>query len=418
MSFRFGAAAAFALVVALMSVGTAASKKATGYETGFDRWRGTFTGWTAADGATIGAGGLSLPANAGVAGTDPYAPGTYGQYDYYNGGSFKVGEVTSPRIATDFGFTEAIASWNADTPTGTWIETQIRAEIAGRWTKWYILGIWAADYSTIHRHSVRLQGDADGFVAVDTLVLNGKKAPPADAYQLKVRLFSASAAVPTVRNVSLAYSTTAVAPTSLDPGSSANWGSTLAVPECSQDMYPGEGGEVWCSPTSTSMVLGYWGDGAVATPTETACSIRVHKAVNGVFDWIYDGHGNWPFNTAYAATQTTTAGPLEGYVVRFTSMAQLETWVKAGVPVVISYAWKKSQLDGVSIGSSDGHLAVIVGFDSSGNPIVNDPAEPAGDDAVQRMYNRAQLESLWLEKSGGTAYLMYPTGHAEGALPG
>ena len=298
MSKRFGAVAVLALMVGLMSVGTAAGKKGTGYETGFDRWRrGTFTGWTATDGATIGAFGLGFTPADGLAGTDPYAAGAYYGGDYYNAGSFRVGEVTSPRIPTDFGFTEAIASWNADTPDGTWIETQIQAEISGRWTKWYSLGIWADDYNTLERHSVQLQGDTDGFVAVDTLILNGKKAPPAVAYRLKVRLFSEGTAAPTVRNVSLAYSTSAVAPTSLELGNAANWGTTLAVPECSQDMYPGEGGEVWCSPTSTSMVLGYWGDGV-----GTTCSTRVHDAVTGVFDWIYDGHGNWPFNTAYAAS--------------------------------------------------------------------------------------------------------------------
>ena len=415
MSYRSWAVAVLAVMLALMTAGAAAGKRSSTYQTGFDRWRaadaGAFTGWTPTDGATITAGGLGFVPSSGAQGTDPYAAGAYYGGNYYNAGSFRVGEVTSPAVATDFGFTEAIASWNADTPDGTWIETQIQAEIDGRWTKWYSLGIWADDYTTIHRHSVRLQGDTDGFVAVDTLILNGKKAPPADAYRLKVRLFSENTNAPTVRNVSLAYSTTAVAPETLEAGNPATWNHVLTVPECSQDMYPGEGGEVWCSPTSTSMVLGSWGDGA------PNCSVRVHAAVEGVFDWIYDGHGNWPFNTAYAATQTTGSGALEGYVVRFTSMRQLETWITAGIPVVISYAWKKSELDNVSVGSSDGHLAVIVGFDPDGNPVVNDPAEPAGDDAVQRTYNRAQLESLWLEHSGGTAYLMYPAGHAQGVLP-
>ena len=416
MSYRSGAVVVLALVVGLMTAGAAAGKKGTGYQTGFDRWRsadaGAFAGWFPDGSVTIGTGGITFAPGSAGSGADPYPVGGYYTGNYYNGGSFKVGELLSPETSTDFPYTEAIASWNANTPDGTWIETQIRAEITGRWTKWYSLGIWADDYTTLHRHSVKLQGDSDGFVAVDTLVLSGKKAPPASKYQLKLRLFSENTETPTVRSLSLAYSTTAVAPTSLELGSDANWGATLSVPECSQDEYPGEGGEVWCSPTSTSMVLGYWGDGA-----GTTCSTRVHAAVTGVFDWIYDGHGNWPFNTAYAATQTTTSGPLEGYVVRFTSMAQLETWVAAGVPAVVSYAWKKSQLDGVSIGSSDGHLAVIVGFDALGNPVVNDPAEPQGDAFVQRTYNRAQFESLWLEKSGGTAYLMYPVGHAEGELP-
>jgi peptidase C39-like protein len=412
MSKRFGAVAVLALVVGLMSVGPAAGKKGTAYQTGFDRWRaGDFVtaGWVATDGATVGAGGLALPTGAGINGQDPYAVGAYYGGNYYNAGSFKVGEVTSPRIATDFGFTEAIASWNADTPDGTWIETQISAEIAGRWTKWYSLGIWADDYATLHRHSVRLQGDTDGFVAVDTLILNGKKAPPADAYRLKFRLFSANGAVPTIRNGSLAYSTSAVEPTSLEPGSSANWLGALAVPECSQEVYP-DGGEVWCSPTSTSMVLGFWGD-------PRTCENREHEVVDGVFDWIYDGHGNWPFNTAFAATKSFGGKQLEGYVVRFTSMAQLETWTAKGVPVVISYAWKKGDIDGVSVSSSDGHLAVVVGFDSNGDPIVNDPAEPAGNEAVQRVYPRSQLETQWLTTSGGTAYLMYPAGQDEGVLP-
>lgn len=392
------------LVLAVAAAGPAGAKKGAAYQTGFDSWRAAddgFAAWTPSGTAVAANGALVLA--GGQAGTDPYPAGGYYGGNFYNAGSFTVGEAVSPVVTADFGYTEAIASWNTDTPAGTWIETQIKARIADRWTKWFNLGIWAADGSTIERHSVKLQGDTDGFVAVDTLILNGKKAPPADAYQLKVRLFSANGAVPSVRNLSLAYSTAAQAPATISTGSPANWKGALNVPECSQEVYPG-GGEVWCSPTSTSMVLGYWGD---ARP----CEAREHEVVDGVFDWIYDGHGNWPFNTAYAATRG-----LEGYVARFTSLDQVEAWTAAGVPVVISYAWKKSELDGASISSSNGHLAVVVGFDATGNPIVNDPAAPAGNDAVQRTYDRAQLETVWLQASGGTVYLMFPPGHAHPAL--
>jgi hypothetical protein len=50
MSYRFGAVAVLALVVGLMSAGAAAGKKGTGYQTGFDRWRGgdfVTAGWGA-----------------------------------------------------------------------------------------------------------------------------------------------------------------------------------------------------------------------------------------------------------------------------------------------------------------------------------------------------------------------------------
>jgi hypothetical protein len=317
----------------------------------------------------------------------------------YNGGSFIVGEATSPIIEAKFGFTEAIASWNADTPDGTWIETRVSARIGTTWTKWYNLGIWATNSSTVKRHSVSLQGDANGYVAVDTLVLSAKKTA-ASAFKVKMRLFAKDGTVtPKVRNVSLAYSTTPAKPGTFALGKSSLWGSTLAVPECSQMVYP-EGGEVWCSPTSTSMVLGYWSTDSVT------CSARVKAAVDGVYDWRYDGHGNWPFNTAYAATQGH-----EAYVARFTSLAQAESWIAAGVPVVVSFAWGKGDLTGAAIPSSAGHLAVLVGFDANGNPIINDPAA-AGDEDVQRVYNRLEFESLWLEHSGGTVYLIYPTGHS------
>jgi hypothetical protein len=48
---------------------------------------------------------------------------------------------------------------------------------------------------------------------------------------------------------------------------------------------------------------------------------------------------------------------------------------------------------------------------------VNDPAA-AVDGDVQRTYLRSELEHLWVKKSGGTAYLVYPTGHAVPASPG
>ena len=152
------------------------------------------------------------------------------------------------------------------------------------------------------------------------------------------------------------------------------------------------------------MVLGY------LTGDTGPCEPRVRAAVEGVYDWMYDGHGNWPFNTAYAATFG-----YEGYVARFTSLAQAEEIVKAGVPVIMSIAWDKGELTGAGIESTNGHLLVLIGFDAEGNPFVNDPASSA-DETVQRMYFRSEFEPLWLQASGGTVYLIYPPGAPVPAL--
>ena len=170
-------------------------------------------------------------------------------------------------------------------------------------------------------------------------------------------------------------------------------------------VYP-DGGEVWCSPTSTAMVLASL-DAYTGLPEP-----RVRAAVEGVFDWIYDGHGNWPFNTAYAATQG-----FEGYVARFTSLEKAEEFVAAGVPVIMSIAWDKGELTNSYISSTNGHLLVLVGFDANGDLIVNDPASPTDGEAVQHTYLREEFEPLWLQASGGTVYLIYPQGASVPDLP-
>jgi hypothetical protein len=400
--------ARIALIGALMStiVSSVSAKGEVAYQTGFFRWRAAdngFSSWTLS-GIRLNAGALELDTATASPGTDPYLAGSYNGGNYYNGGSFFVGEATSPEITTAFDYKEAIASWNASTPPGSWVEVQVRAQYGSRWSKWYVLGIWASDKSTVRRHSVQSQGDSDGFVAVDTFVSSSKKETTA-VFQLKIQLFSADGVVtPTVRNASVAYSTSPPKKAVIPPNDDPVWNTELVVPECSQMVYP-DGGEVWCSPTSTSMVLAFLGN-------ETGpCEPRVRGAVDGVYDWIYDGHGNWPFNTAYAATQG-----YEAYVARFTSLAKVEAYVAAGVPVVVSFAWDKGDLSGAAIPSSNGHLAVIVGFDAMGNPIINDPAGSTDAD-VNRTYRRSEFEPLWLQTSGGTVYLIYAEGMTVPPLP-
>src|SRR5215216_5904367 len=127
------------------------------YQTGFIFWRAAdngFENWSLSGIRLDANSALELDPRTAKPGSDPYAAGAYNGRNYYNGGSFLVGEATSPEITTAFHYKEAIASWNADTPAGSWLEVQLRAQYGTRWSKWYVLGIWAADTSTVVRHSV------------------------------------------------------------------------------------------------------------------------------------------------------------------------------------------------------------------------------------------------------------------------
>lgn len=390
------------LLPLLLPMDAGAQSGSTAYRVETTRWRaaeGQFKTWQRAGVALASGGTLRFDPVTASRGTDPYRLVKYEGGNFYNGGSFLVGEAIGPAVTTTFPFSEAIPSWNASTPPGTWIEVLLRARIGTRWTRWYSMGVWASGQEVVTRHSVDKQADDDAYVDVDTLRLGQRGKPlTATGYQLQFRLFTTNRnAQPSISNAAVVVSTTPIAPASLAPGNPSRWNKLLNVPECSQMVYP-DGGEVWCSPTSVAMVLGFW------EGRSGPCEPGVRSAVSSVFDRIYDGHGNWPFNAAYAASRG-----MEAYVTRFTSLAQAEEWIAAGVPVVMSYSWDRNQLAGAPIPTSNGHLAVLVGFDATGNPIVNDPAA-ASNEAVQRTYSRVELEKLWLQGSGGTVYLIYPVG--------
>jgi hypothetical protein len=131
----------------------------------------------------------------------------------------------------------------------------------------------------------------------------------------------------------------------------------------------------------------------------------VDHAARMTYDYDYDGAGNWPFNTAYAA-------PLAGkaFVTRLRSLREAERFIVAGIPVVASIAFGRGELDGAPISSTSGHLLVIVGFTKGGDVVVNDPAA-ATRAGVRRVYARGQLERAWLNGSGGTTYVIRDAAH-------
>jgi hypothetical protein len=385
------------------SVPAAAASKGGDPSASFERVNlgaGTFAGTAYASGALT------------LSGT-PTGSGTY--IDPFGGAvPFTSGSWTSPAITSPFAFDELVASWNAATPDGTWIKIEMQATGSGRITKWYVLGIWASGDGTIHRTSVSAQGSADGFIAIDTFI-RSKKAAPLDTYQLRLTLYradsAASAPSPTVRFLGAMTS----AESRFDIPSPSSFAGDLAVPRLSQEVHAGHfpeydnGGEAWCSPTSTAMVLGFYGTGPssaqlAAFPGTAHVDGQVDYAARYVYDWNYQGAGNWPYNTAYAATFPG----MHGFVTRLRSLAEAERFIAAGIPLVASINGK---LPGFLFKKTSGHLLVIRGFTATGDVIANDPAVFANAD-VRKIYGRADFEDVWLGGSAGIVYVIYPDGVA------
>lgn len=347
---------------------------------------------------------------------DPHAPGTPAV-------TYEVARWVSPVVTTGFGLTELVASWDVSTPGHSWVEILVRGTQPGGvpTPKDYVLGRWCAldpaQGGAIHRTSLNGQGDTVATVFTDTLAT--RTGYSLESYQLEVRVMRpvGSSDVPVVRSVGAMASALPGSKTVPRSPNGPACGTTLAVPTYSQEVHIGHypqwdnGGEAWCSPTSTAMVVDYWGAGPSAAETawvDPGVDAQVDFTARAVYDYTYGGCGNWPYNTAYA----TTRG-LHGFVTRLRSLAEAELFIAAGIPLVASVSFKKSELKNAGYGTN-GHLMVIVGFTESGDVVCNDPAShliPSNDE-VRVVYDRESFENVWVPHSGGIVYVITPAGYA------
>lgn len=314
------------------------------------------------------------------------------------------GVVESPNVEVRGGFDHLIVSWNALAPLGSYLTIYARGRVEGEWTKWYTMGIWNRGGCPQHRTSVKGQEDDHGTVDCDVMKL--KKL--ADAFSVKVELSSTDGqSHPCLRFLAVNVIDSSVASVGIPPLKHV-WGTELDVPPLCQ--ISAAGGRGWCSPTSTAMLLGYWSK-RLGRPE---LGVGITETAHACHDEAWGGTGNWPFNTAHAAE----FGGIRAYVTRFAGVSQIERWIERGIPVIVSV--HSSRLRREDSDTDPGHLMVVRGFTSDGDPIFNDPwprggrAEDAPKDFppedLRKVFKREDLEYAWLgpQNSSGTVYLIYP----------
>jgi hypothetical protein len=299
--------------------------------------------------------------------------------------------LTSPEIQTPIAWDELVVSWNATAPSGTYLIIEARGIYPDRATKFYTMGLWSEDTSKFPRESVRQQKDSDGRVSTDTLILSNL----CEKTQIRITLGNAEKKVePKLKFLGLSFLNSKAPTASLPPNKNA-WGKIVETPERSQNSYPEEQG--WCSPTSLAMVMMRW----AKVLERPELNVDVRECAAAVLDKNY-GTGNWPFNTAFAGTFRG----MRGYISRFTDISELEDWIAAGIPVIISSPGHLLEEGRRNTGS--GHVVTVIGFAENGDVIINDPAmriEKRG--TVQRTYKRENVVNAW-KTSKNTVYLVYP----------
>ncbi|MCX4821691.1 peptidase C39 family protein [Streptomyces sp. NBC_01142] len=333
---------------------------------------------------------------------------------------------TSPVHSSTVPATEVIASWNAHTPAGTWLQVELRGRYSDSTrTPWFVMGRWASGDGDIRRTSLDGQSDGKAAIWTDTFSIDDAASGlRLDSYELRLTLYRkpGTKLTPTVWRLG------AMASDIPDrfgvPASTPGVTRELPVPRYSQNTHVGQypeydnGGEAWCSPTSSQMIVEYWGRKPAAADlawvNPAFADPQVCHAARFTFDHQYDGCGNWPFNAAYAATYRD----MSAVVTRLSSLTELETLIRAGIPAITSQSFLKEELTGAGYGTA-GHLMTVIGFTADGDVIANDPASPSND-AVRRVYRRAEWEKIWLRTkrhnasgnvvsgTGGVCYLYWP----------
>ncbi|MER6156574.1 peptidase C39 family protein [Streptomyces sp. NPDC001868] len=383
----------------------------------------SYTDWCSgsAQGTRAQAGvrpGLVIDAPLGTTDyTDPHT-GRTAAWEYATWTS-PVHRLTVPAV-------EAIASWNARTPDGTWIQIELKGTYSdGTDTPWYVLGRWAAGDQDIRRTSVDGQEDGKSSIWTDTFAIDD----PATglrlaSYRLRLTLYRTPGTriTPTVWRLGAMGSD--VPDRFTVPASTPGLARELNVPRYSQETHKGQypeydnGGEAWCSPTSSQMIIEFWGRkpsaAELAWVNPAYADPQVCHAARFTFDYQYEGCGNWPFNAAYAATYKD----IQGVVTRLGSLTDLETLIAAGIPAITSQSFLAEELTGAGYGTA-GHLMTVIGFTADGDVIANDPNSPTNE-AVRRVYRRREWENIWLRTkrynaagkivsgTGGVCYLYFP----------
>ncbi|WGW13006.1 C39 family peptidase [Saxibacter everestensis] len=320
-------------------------------------------------------------------------------------------------------FDQVIPSWAAETPPGCWIQVELRVAGHGSaaWShrpgeQWFVTARWTAgnDFpADIHRCTVRGQHNVFGRVDADTFLASVDNSPLA-ALQLRVSLLrpAGSADVARLGSVTVLTSRGAGAETGTTSPYTRQAAIELEVPARSQRVHAGThpelggGGDAWCSPTSTAMLLGYLGD---ATDPRS----DVVDAARATYDYSYRGTGNWAFNAAFAQSHG-----VDLYVSRLRDLRDVEPHLERERPVIASVTLNRKTMPEAGY-DTEGHLLVIAGFSAEGDVIVYDPAAPTPEGA-RRTYPRGAFERAWLpaSASAGIAYVCGDEGAGPAGITG
>jgi len=309
------------------------------------------------------------------------------------------GELITEVYETALPFNDLVASWNTETPVGTYAEIFGRLYVEGRgWSKWLSWGPWST------RISRRCDNDEDEIAYSNAYrdggdsSINTKDGKTATKFQLKAVLHARedSKAQPSIRLLAATWKDT----TDPDWTEKCTYAEEtvpekekvlLSCPAISQIRRDPSYGGVICSATSMTMMLNHFGE--TMTPEEMTM-------VN--YDHGFGGNGNWSF--------TAAAGGAYGYesYCSYSSFAAVRQELSKGNVVGFSVKYSRNTDSDVpymenTYITTHGHLITIIGYyfnKELGEYVYycNDPAGCNDYSVGPREHRESQLSQAWYRR--------------------
>jgi len=282
--------------------------------------------------------------------------------------------VFTPQVS-QYPFNNGLPSWNGSAPdNASSFKVQMRFPAGTGWSPWLTVGFWNANIWSSYG-TTRYAG---GYIDYDYVRLGSY----VSAWQFKVIMTRTDVRQPspTLHKLSFFVSDTVTTTTQNFTQIVADRPAQLFIPTTFVYQYgvdPDIGGSI-CSPTSVSMIL-------------LSYNIAVDPLVfaRATRDPYYNIFGIWP-----RVVQNAAGYGVDGAVTRYRSWSQAREVLAGGGRIAMS----------VGAPLYSGHLMMLAGFTTGGDPIVHDPAKSNGYSYV---FNKSDLSHSWFDK-GGVGYTFYP----------
>lgn len=281
-------------------------------------------------------------------------------------------------------FGQLVFSWNAKRPEiGHFtFYAQVRDARTQKWSKWHQMAVWGA------QKQKSFETDPDHISSYHHVRLESKPLLLADGFAIKVEAHE-GARLDQLKSFAVNLANLQLFSAEKDQMFIGLASVTIqGVPKYSQFELDHPRNDGLCSPTSCAMLTAYL----------LSKHIDPIDFAEKSHDQGMDKYGSWPFNTAHAFERSE--GKILYAVKRLESFKDLHHQLTKGIPVVVSV---RGQIHGAPRPYKNGHLLVVIGYDTKTKEIIcHDPAM-ASAIQVRKRYPVKSFLQAW-ERSHRLAY--------------